>query len=409
MTEYIFDKWTDKYAKRTENMRSSTIRDLFSVTTRPDIISLAGGAPCVTRFENKNINEAMKRSLKDKTKSLQYGASEGIEDLRELILEFLAVENIEAYSEDILITGGTQQSLDLVSKVFIDPGDIILAEEPSYVGALNSFYVFQANVVQIPMDDNGLKVTELKKMLGNLPRKPKFLYTIPNYQNPSGVSLSGERRKQLVDVCKKNDILIIEDNAYSMLGFTKKKLPALRSLDENVVYMGTFSKVLFNPGARLGWILAPKAIMEKINFSKQAADLCTGQLSQYLALNYLQHNDWRSFIDEMRGFYKMKRDVMLRSLKKYFPKEATWTNPKGGLYIWVTLPGYLDSQKMLADAINEKVAFVPGKGFYSTDKGKCQMRLSYGVAEPAEIEEGIKRLAKVVKYNMELYALFNKK
>lgn len=409
MTEYIFDKWTDKYAKRTKNMRSSAIRDLFSITTRPEIISFAGGAPCVTRFEDKSIVSAARAALGNKENSLQYGTSEGCELLRELILELMEEENIDAYSEDIIITGGTQQTIDLLSKVFIDPGDIILAEEPSYVGALNSFLVFQAKVVQIPVDDDGMKVKSLQKTINSLPKKPKFLYTIPNYQNPSGVTMSAERRKKLVDICKKNNLLIIEDNAYSMLGFSKRRFPSLRSLDDNVVYMGTFSKVFFNPGARLGWVLAPKAILEKINFTKQAADLCTGSFSQHLTLNFLTQNDWRSFAGQMVEFYKLKRDLMLKAMKKYFPKELSWTVPKGGLYIWVTLPEYLDTSKMLADAINEKVAYVPGKGFYSNGKGANQMRLSYGVAEPEEIEEGIKRLAKVIKHNVELYKIFNRR
>jgi len=377
----------------------------MSVADMPEVISFAGGFPDVKDFPAGRILKTTTHLMENsKATALQYASSHGDEALRKIIVELLESEKIYVDTDDMMITFGAQQGLDLLAKIFLNPGDIVLAESPTYLGALNAFITYQAQVVQIKMDKNGLIPKELEKTLKGLKKKPKFLYTVPSFQNPSGITLSETRRKSLVKIAKKYDLLIIEDNAYSALRFEGDPLPTLRSLDENIIFLGTFSKIFFIPGARLGWLVAPRAIMEKLLFAKQAADLCCGSLPQKLTEHYLTNYDWRKYAQKMIKKYTKKRDVMLAALKEHFPKEAKWTYPSGGFYIWVTLPEFLDTTEMLAEAVNEqKVAFVPGEGFYYREGGKNKMRLSYCLPSEKEIKEGIKRLAKVVKRNMEIY------
>ncbi len=413
MPEFIFDKWTDIYADKTKLLRSSAIRDLLSTTSRPDIISFGGGMPSTKSMTGKDVVEATKLALaKNKDASLQYGSSEGNPNLRKHIIDFLKAEKIKVHEDDILITVGAQQALDLISKIFIDSGDTILTESPTYVGALNAFLSFGAKVETVALDNNGMQISALKEkleILKKLKKKPKFLYTVPNHQNPAGVTLSAKRRHELIKIAEKENLLIIEDNAYSMLGFNPEhQYPALRSFNENVIYLGTFSKIFFTPGVRLGWVVAPRAILEKLSLAKQAADLCTGTLSQFITEEFLNTNPWRQRAQEMAKIYEEKKEVMLKALDKYFPKEASWTKPKGGFFVWVKLPEFVDTTQMLAEAINEKVAYVPGGNFYPNNEGKNYMRLSYCLPEPEEIEEGIKRLGKVVKSRIELYRSFKK-
>lgn len=410
MPEFIFDKWTGAYARRTQALRSSQIRDLLSVTARPDIISFGGGMPYTKPFVAQDIVSATKVALdKDKDGALQYCGSEGQHGLRKHILDFLRAEKIQVHEDDILVTVGAQQALDLISKIFIDSGDVVLTESPSYVGALNAFISFGAKIETVEIDNNGLKIDLLKKKLKSLNKKPKFLYIEPSFHNPAGVTLSIKRRHELIKLAEKEGLLIVEDNAYSQLSFdSDAHYPALRSLSENVIYLGTFSKIFFAPGARLGWVVAPRAILEKLTHAKQAADLCTGTLSQCITEEFLHINPWPKRVKQMTKIYLRKKDVMLKALDKYFPSDATWTKPKGGFYVWVKLPYFVDTTQMLAEAINEKVAYVPGNAFYPDNEGKNYMRLSYCLPEPKEIEEGIKRLAKVVKSRVELYRSFKK-
>ncbi|HDZ86124.1 MAG TPA: PLP-dependent aminotransferase family protein [Actinobacteria bacterium] len=410
MPEFIFDKWTELYSDKTQALRSSQIRDLLSVTARPDIISFAGGLPYTKPIKAEAIVAATEKTLSnDKDSALQYCASEGHLGLRKHIIEFLKAENISVHDDDILITVGAQQALDLIGKIFIDKNDIILTESPSYVGALNAFLGYGAKIETVPLDNNGLQVNKLKEKLKTLNKKPKFFYTVPNFHNPAGVTMSKKRRHDLIKLAEKEDLLIIEDNAYSMLGFNPDdKFPALRSLSEDVIYLGTFSKIFFAPGARLGWVVAPKAVLEKLLLAKQAADLCTGTLSQVITEEYLNLKPWRPRVKQMTRIYEKKKDVMLGALEKYFPKDTSWTKPKGGFYIWVKLPYFVDTTQMLAEAINEKVAFVPGNNFYPDDDGKNFIRLSYCLPEAKEIEQGIKRLGQVVKSRIELYRSFKK-
>ena len=410
MPEFIFDKWTEIYSDKTQALRSSQIRDLLSVTARPDIISFAGGLPYTKPIKAEAIVAATEKTLSnDKDSALQYCASEGHLGLRKHIIEFLKAENIAVHDDDILITVGAQQALDLIGKIFIDKNDTILTESPSYVGALNAFLGYGAKIETVPLDNNGLQVNKLKEKLKTLKKKPKFLYSVPNFHNPAGVTMSKKRRHDLIELAEKEDLLIIEDNAYSMLGFNPDdKFPALRSLSEDVIYLGTFSKIFFAPGARLGWVVAPKAVLEKLLLAKQAADLCTGTLSQVITEEYLNLKPWRTRVKQMTKIYEKKKDVMLKALEKYFPKDTSWTKPKGGFYVWVKLPYFVDTTQMLAEAINEKVAFVPGNNFYPDDEGKNFIRLSYCLPEVKEIEQGIKQLGQVVKSRIELYRSFKK-
>jgi len=410
MPEFIFDKWTEVYAKKTRSLQSSPIRDLFSVASRSDIISFAGGMPYTKPIAAEDIVAATQQALaKNKDASLQYCSTDGHRGLKKHIIDFLKAENIRAHEDGILITMGAQQALDLISKIFIDSGSVVLTESPSYVGALNAFANAGARIETVAMDNNGLQVSALKEKLKKLKKKPKFLYTVPNFHNPAGVTLSAKRRHELIKLAEAEDLLIIEDNAYSMLGFDESSnYPALRSLSDNIVYLGTFSKILFSPGIRLGWVLAPKAILEKLAIVKQSSDLCTATLNQHIANEFLNLKPWPKRAKQMAKIYEQKKNVMIESLKKYFPREASWTKPKGGFYVWVKLPYFVDTAQMLAEAINEKVAYVPGAGFFPNSEGKNYMRLSYCLPEPKEIEEGIKRLGKVVKSRIELYRSFSK-
>ena len=411
MPEFIFDKWTEVYSDKTQALRSSQIRDLLSVTARPDIISFAGGLPYTKPIKAEAIVAATKKTLSiDKDSALQYCTSEGCLGLRKHIVDFLKAENVSIHDDDILVTGGAQQALDLIGKIFIDKNDVILTESPSYVGALNAFMSFGAKVETVPLDRNGLQVNKLKAKLKTLKKKPKFLYTVPNFHNPAGVTMSKKRRHDLIKLAEKEKLLIIEDNAYSMLGFNPNdKYPALRSLNADVIYLGTFSKIFFAPGARLGWVVAPKAVLEKLTLAKQTADLCTGTLPQVITEEYLNLEPWPKRVTQMTKIYEKKKNVMLKALEKYFPKDTGWTKPKGGFYIWVKLPYFVDTTQMLAEAINEKVAYVPGNNFYPhEDEGKNFIRLSYCLPEPKEIDQGIKRLARVVKSRIDLYRSFKK-
>lgn len=409
MPKYQFDKWNKLYSKRANLLKSSAVRDLLAVTARPDIISLAGGLPYTRSFKMEKIVEATRLTMERQgNDALQYGPSEGHIGLKTHIVNILAKENIKVNENDFIITGGSQQALDLIGKVFIDPGDLVFVEAPSYVGALNAFVAYQPRLVGIPLDDQGLRVDVLVNQLqANKKQKPKFLYLVPNFHNPAGVTLSLERRKQLLQVAKDYNLLIIEDNPYGFLRYSGDPLPALRSLDENVVYISTFSKI-FSPGIRLGWALAPHPILEKLTFAKQSADLCSSSFTQRVVEEFLNTNNLDDYLAELIQRYRRKRDIMLASLLEYFPKETSWTKPDGGFFIWVKLPSYLDTTEMLAEAIAQKVAYVPGKAFFADGSGANFMRLCFSYPKEDEIKEGIKRLAEVISDQMALYQSLTK-
>jgi len=403
------DPWLGSYAARAHNMRSSEIRALFAVASRPEVVSLAGGMPFIGGLPLEEIGEMMRRLVVEQGEvALQYGSGQGYEPLREQITQVMALEGIHAHPDDVVVTTGSQQALDLVTKIFIDPGDVILAEAPSYVGALGVFRAHEADVVHVAMDEDGLVPEALESTLTEVVtsgRRVKFLYTVPNFHNPGGVTLSLERRPRILEICRRFGVLVLEDNPYGLLGFDAEPLPALRSMDEEgVIYLGSFSKT-FAPGFRVGWALAPHAVREKLVLASEAAVLCPSNASQMAISSYLEHHDWQGQIKKFREQYRERRDAMISALEEFMP-EASWNVPDGGFYVWVTLPDGLDAKSMLPRAVTARVAYVPGTAFYFDGSGASHMRLSYCYPTPERIKEGVRRLAGVMDAEMETIRIF---
>ena len=390
-------------------MRASEIRALFAVASRPEVVSLAGGMPYLEGLPLDVIGEMAQRVIATRgTTALQYGSGQGDETLREQILEVMRLEGIEAHPDDVVVTTGSQQALDLVTRLFINPGDVVVAEAPSYVGALGVFRAYQADVVHVPLDRDGLVPAALEDALTALAhegRRVKFLYTVPNFHNPAGVSLSAARRPQILEIARRHGVLVLEDNPYGLLGFEGEPVPALRSLDEDgVIYLGSFSKT-FAPGYRVGWAVAPHAIREKLVLASESAILCPSNASQLAISAYLATCDWRGQIKAFRELYRERRDAMVGALAEYLPR-ATWTVPDGGFYTWVRLPDGLDAKAMLPRAVTARVAYVPGTAFYADGQGSDHMRLSFCFPTPERIREGVRRLAGVISSEGELVDLF---
>ncbi len=403
------DPWLGSYAARAHNMRSSEIRALFAVASRPEVVSLAGGMPFIGGLPLEEIGEMMRRLVVEQGEvALQYGSGQGYEPLREHITEVMALEGIHAHPDDVVVTTGSQQALDLVTKIFIDPGDVIVAEAPSYVGALGVFRAHEAEVVHVPMDEHGLVPEALESTLTEVVtsgRRVKFLYTVPNFHNPGGVTMSLERRPRILEICRRFGVLVLEDNPYGLLGFEAEPLPALRSMDEEgVIYLGSFSKT-FAPGFRVGWAVAPHAVREKLVLASEAAILCPSNASQMAISSYLDHHDWQGQIKKFREQYRERRDAMIAALDEFMP-DASWNVPDGGFYVWVTLPEGLDSKSMLPRAVTARVAYVPGTAFYFDGSGADHIRLSYCYPTPERIREGVRRLAGVIDAEVETVKIF---
>lgn len=403
------DPWLDHYAARTSGLSASEVRALFAVASRPEVVSLAGGMPYVRALPEELVRSALDRVMSvEGPTALQYGSGQGVPHLREQILEVMALEGISASMDNVVVTTGSQQALDLVTKLFIDPGDVILAEAPSYVGAIGVFRSYQAHMVHVLTDENGLVPEALRETILRLRaenRTIKFLYSIPNFHNPAGVTLSAERRPEILAICKEHNILILEDNPYGLLSFDEPVPPAIRSLDEDgVVYLGSFSKTLA-PGFRVGWALAPHAIREKLVLAAEAAILCPSSFSQLVISEYLTQADWRGQIDEFRSVYRERRDAMLEALDEHLP-ELTWNVPNGGFYVWVGLPEQLDSKAMLPRAVTELVAYTPGTAFFADGSGRHNLRLSFSYPTPENIKIGIRRLATVIQGETDLLETF---
>ena len=404
------DQWYSHYADRTAGLAASEVRALFAVASRPEVVSLAGGMPFVSALPKELVTGAMERVMRDHgPAALQYGSGQGMPGLREQILEVMALEGIRAGVDDIVVTTGSQHALELITKLFINPGDVVLAEAPSYVTALTVFKSFQAEVAHVVMDDHGLVPQALRETIARVRAegKPiKFLYTIPTFSNPAGVTLTWERRLEILEICRSEDILVLEDNPYGLLYFDGQPPHAMRSVeDDGVIYLGTFSKTLA-PGFRVGWALAPHAIREKIILANEAAVLSPSSFTQYVIHEYLSSADWKGQIDTFRGVYRERRDAMLTALDDYLP-DLSWTNPSGGFYVWVTLPDYLDSKSMLPRAVKELVAYTPGTAFYADGSGRNKMRLSFCYPTPDFIREGIRRLSTVINGELELLTTFS--
>ncbi len=390
-------------------MKASEIRALFAVASRPDIVSLAGGMPNLSALPMEMMSEVVaKLIVENGAEALQYGSGQGHPKLREQICDVMALEGIRAHPDDVVVTTGSQQALDLISRIFIDPGDVILVEAPSYVGALGTFQQYEAQVVHVAMDEHGLIPQALHEAITTTRaagRKIKFIYLIPNYQNPGGVLLPAERRTEILEIARTAGIFVIEDNPYGLLGFDRPSPNAMRAEDsENVIYLGSFSKTIA-PGFRVGWALVPQSLKEKIVIASESSILCPSNFSQLAISSYLSDQPWRDQIASFTQLYKTRRDAMLDSLEKHFPKEATWTKPEGGFYVWVTLPPEIDTKAMMPKAIVAKVAYVPGTAFYADGFGSWSMRLSYCYPSPERIRDGIKSLGGVLKTEMQIRGL----
>jgi 2-aminoadipate transaminase len=402
------ERYAGLFARRTQVMRSSAMRDLMAITARPEVISLAGGLPDTSTFPPESFAAQMTRIAQESSaEALQYGPTEGFDRTRECIRQLMAAEGMDPDPEDVIVTTGGQQAIDLVTKTVVDPGDPVICEGPTYPGAVPVFCSYEADTHQVAMDSDGVRVDELESLLDRLEsagRRPKFIYSVPSFQNPAGVSLSAERRRRLVEIARQRELLVVEDNPYGLLRYEGEALPPLYQLDggDYVIYVGTFSKVL-SPGIRLGWCVAPPPVMEKIVLGKQAADLCTSTLTQYFVLEYFAEGRWREYIDTLVGIYRSRRDAMLEALERYFPPQAEWTEPDGGLFVWATLPDYIDTADLLAKALRENVAFVPGTAAYVDGRGSSSMRLNFSGSDETEIREGIRRIGKVVWEQVALY------
>ncbi|HWG95347.1 MAG TPA: PLP-dependent aminotransferase family protein [Mycobacteriales bacterium] len=407
----VLDAFTDRYAARTHGMTASEIRALFAVASRPEVVSLAGGMPNLTALPLDAVGKVVGELVASRgTTALQYGSGQGDPVLRELICEVMALEGVQGSPDDVVVTVGSQQALDLVTRVFIDPGDVVLAEAPSYVGALGTFAAYQADVVHVAMDEHGLVPEALRETIAAVQRsgrRAKFLYTVPNFHNPAGTSLADARRDEVLAICSAAGLLVLEDNPYGLLGFDGPPVRAIRARggEDDVLYLGSFSKT-FAPGLRTGWVLAPHAVREKLVLAAEAAVLCPPAFNQMVVAEYLQTQDWQGQIGAFREQYRERRDAMLDSLGQLMPEGTTWTRPTGGFYVWVTLPGDLDAKVMLPRAVTERVAYVPGTAFFADEQGRSNLRLSYCYPTPERIREGVRRLAGVLEQEVELRDTF---
>jgi 2-aminoadipate transaminase len=390
-------------------MKSSAMRDLMAVTAQPEVISLAGGLPDTSTFPAEDFAALMAHVAVDSAAAaLQYGPTEGLDELKACIVEVMAAEGMAPDTEDLIVTTGGQQAIDLITKTLVDPGDAVVCEAPTYPGAVPTFCSYEADVHQVSTDEDGMRIDELEGLLGALARegrRPKFIYSVPSFQNPAGVTLSEERRRRLVEVAREHEVLIVEDNPYGLLRYDGEPQSTLYSLDggDYVLYVGTLSKIL-SPGIRIGWVAAPPPVLEKIGLGKQAADLCTSTLTQYFVREYFGEGRWREYIADLVEIYRDRRDAMLDALERHFPPQAEWSHPEGGLFLWATLPDYIDTTDLLAKALRENVAFVPGRAAYADGvRGASSMRLNFSGSDEDELREGVRRIGAVISEQIGLY------
>ncbi|HEV3034010.1 MAG TPA: PLP-dependent aminotransferase family protein [Solirubrobacteraceae bacterium] len=409
-------RYEELFAARTRGMKSSAMREMMALTERPDVISLAGGLPDTSTFAPELYAKLMARVAAESTaRALQYGPTEGMAATVGCIVEVMAREGTLVDPSEVIVTTGGQQVIDLVCKTLIDPGDVIVAEAPTYPGAVPTFSAYEADVEQIEIDGDGMPIDELERTLDRLQaegRRPKFIYTIPNFQNPGGVTMSLARRRRLVEVARERELLVLEDNPYGLLRYEGEALPTLYSLDAEsvgragasdlVIYLGTFSKIL-SPGLRLGWAVAPRPVLEKLNLGKQGTDLCSSPVTQMFVAAYFAERGseshppepaWVEYVERLKSLYRRRRDVMLEALEEHFGGRASWTRPEGGLFIWATLDG-VDTTDLLARS--EGVAFVPGRAAYMDGRrGSSSMRLNFAGVPDDDIREGIRRIGKIM-------------
>ena len=384
------------------------MRDMMAITARPEVISLAGGLPDTSTFPPGVFAAEMDRIARESVAEvLQYGPTEGLDLVRDQIVNVMAAEGMRVDAMDVTVTTGGQQAIDLITKALIDPGDALICDAPTYPGAIPTFCSYEADVIQIECDTDGMRMDLLEETIARLAtqgRKPKFIYSIPTFQNPGGVTLSLERRQRLVEIAREQEVLVVEDNPYGLLRYEGEPLPTLYSLDGGayVVYLGTFSKIL-SAGLRIGWTVSPTPIREKIVLGKQAADLCTSTLTQTFAGEYFKADRWREYVDDLIGIYRARRDAMIGAMAEYFPHGAAWTRPEGGLFVWATMPEVLSTEDLLAKALSKGVAFVPGTAAYVDGRGGSSMRLNFSGVREDRIIEGIRRIGEAASEQLFLY------
>ena len=394
------------YSDRAGKMRKSEIRELLKVTQDPEIISFAGGLPNPKSFPIKDLEGVVISVLENHGRvALQYGTTQGLRELREAVTERAHKDGIETTADDVIITSGSQQALDTVGKVFLNPGDTALVGSPSYLGGINAFRSYEANLTGIPLDKDGMNIDVLEEKIKELLKNdilPKFIYVIPTFQNPAGVVMPESRRKKLIDVANEYDLIVVEDDPYEKLRFDIPPVKPVKAFDDEgrVVYMSTFSKIL-SPGFRLAWTIANEELTRKMIICKQALDLCTNTFTQFIANEFIRSGSLDLHIMKICEMYKPKRDIMISAMEKYFPDGYICNKPMGGMFAWVTLPEGIDTETMFLDAIKEKVAYVHGKAFHVDGGGGRSMRLNFSYSSNDQIEEGIKRLGTVIKRKLE--------
>ncbi|HCK79029.1 MAG TPA: GntR family transcriptional regulator [Actinobacteria bacterium] len=399
-----------RYAQRTHSMTASEIRSLFAVASRPEVVSLAGGMPNIAALSMDVVSRSVTEMLAKRGQvALQYGSGNGDPRLREQICDIVALQGITTHPDDVVVTVGSQMALDLVTRIFCDPGDVIVAEAPSYVGALGVFRAYQVGVEHVAMDEHGLEPTALRERLETLAaqgRTPKFVYTIPTFHNPAGLSQPQQRRAEILQICQSAGVLVIEDDPYGLLGFEGSIPEAIRAHDsDGVIYLGSFSKT-FAAGLRVGWAVAPHGVREKLTLAAEAAVLCPPAYSQLTISTYLETQPWMDQVKTFREVYRERRDAALESLAQFMPAGTTWTRPDGGFYVWVTLPDGIDATSMLPRAVTARVAYVPGTAFYIDGQGRQNLRISYCFPTPDAIREGVRRLGGVLEEELELLNTF---
>ena len=404
------DPWVDSYAARARGMTASEIRALFAVASRPEVVSLAGGMPFVQALPLDALAETAARLVRERgAEVLQYGSGQGDVTLRGQILDVMSEVGINAHPDDVIVTTGSQMALDLVTRVFCDPGDVVLVEAPSYVGALGVFRAYECEIVHVPMDDEGLVPEALEEAVARVRsqgKRVKMIYTIPSFHNPAGVTQGAERRQRILEIAQRERVLVLEDDPYGLLGFEGAPPRAIRADDDQqVVYLGSFSKTIAS-GLRVGWAVAPHGVREKLVLAAESAVLCPSNYAQLTVSDYLATQPWREQVKVFRELYRERRDALLESLEQLMPTGTTWTVPQGGFYSWVTLPEGLDSKAMLPRAVAALVAYVPGTGFFVDGQGRESLRLSYCYPDPDRIREGVRRLAGVVESELEIAQTF---
>lgn len=390
------------FSERAANIKQSAVRDVFDISMRPGLVSLAGGNPYLQSLPLDKLGQTAARIIaEDGMTALQYGGGQGTEELRAQICEIMSAEGIlDARPENVIITAGSQSAQDVATKVFCNPGDVVLVENPTYVGALNTFEAYQVQVEAVDMDDDGLVPELLEAKIAALQaegKAVKFLYTIPNFNNPSGITLAPARRQRIVDICSKANILVLEDNPYGLLRFDGKPLEPMRAANEHdVIYMGSFSKI-FAPGLRIGWALVPEHLQRRFYLASEAVTLCPPTLNQMIISAYLRDYDWRGQIDTYRALYEERCNALLVALQEHMPSGLTWTRPDGGFFVWVTLPEGVDTYPLLKKAIDAGVVFIPGAAFTHSDEPSNKLRLAFSAVPPEAIAEGVRRLAPVLQ------------